>query len=40
MGGTVFGIFEGKEGVKMFLSFMVGYGYFLKYFMEDIFGGL
>lgn len=40
MGGTAFGISEGKEGVKMFLLPMVWYGYFLKYFMEDTPGGL
>ena len=40
MGGTAFGISEGKEGVKIFLPPMVGYGYFLKYFMEDTPGGL
>ena len=31
-----FGISKGKGwGIKMFLSPMVGYGYFLEYFMED-----
>ena len=30
-----FGISKGKGGIKMFLLPMVGYGYFLEYFMED-----